>query len=72
MKGLLDAYRKSTISKRLSKIQSETKKDQIKLIRLDIEEVMDKMYLLYKWKTKEYGNCIEGIKINKEFKNYEY
>ena len=48
------------------KIQSETKKDQRKLIRLDIEEVMDEMYLLYKWMTKEYGFCVEGNKINKE------
>lgn len=62
----INKIRKSTISKRLSKIQSETKKDQRKLIRLDIEDVMNEMYLLYKWITKEYGYCIEGNKINKE------
>lgn len=62
----INKIRKSTISKRLSKIQSETKKDQRKLIRLDIEDVMNEMYLLYKWMTKEYGYCVEGNKINKE------
>ncbi len=45
------------------------KKDQRKLIRLDIEEVMDEMYLLYKWMTKEYGYCVEGNKINKELED---
>src|SRR5574344_565369 len=64
----INKIRKSTISKKLSKIQSETKKDQRKLVRLDIEDVMNEMYLLYKWMTKEYGYCIEGNKINKEMK----
>jgi len=50
----------------LTKIQSETTKDKRKLIRLDIEEVIDEMYLVYKWFVFEYENCIEVNKINKE------
>jgi hypothetical protein len=62
----INKIRKSTISKRLSKIQSETKKDQRKLIRLDIEDVMNEMYMIYKWMTKEYGYCLDYDRISKE------
>ena len=63
--------KKSTISKRLTKIQSETTKDKRKLIRLDIEEVVDEMYHIYKWFVFDYENCIEANKINEELDREE-
>ena len=67
----INKIRKSTISKRLSKIQIEVKKEQRKLLRLDIEDVVNEFYMLYKWMTKEYENCIYGNKINKELEDEE-
>ncbi|MCF6331084.1 MAG: hypothetical protein L3I99_05995 [Sulfurimonas sp.] len=50
---------KTTISKRLSKLEAEVKKDQRKLIRLDIEDLINDMYAIYKLFTKEYKACCE-------------
>lgn len=62
----INKIRKSTISKKLSKINSEVKKDNRKLIRLDIEEVINEMYMIYKWIVGELNSCIEVNDINKE------
>jgi len=51
---------KTTISKRLSKIEAEVKRDQRKLIRLDIEDLINEMYSIYKLFTKEYEACCES------------
>ncbi len=67
----INKIRKSTISKRLPKIQAETKKDSRKLLRLDIQDVVDEMYMIYKWLTEEYVGCIENIKIGKELEEEE-
>ena len=62
----INKIRKSTISKKLSKINSEVKKENRKLIRLDIEEVINEMYMIYKWIVGELNGCIENNEINKE------
>ena len=58
---------KTTISKRLSKLEAEVKKDQRKLIRLDIEDLINDMYSIYKLFTKEYGACCESNEFNINF-----
>jgi len=63
--------KKSTITKRLNKIQSETTKDKRKLLRLDIEEVIDEMYHIYKWFVFDYENCVEANKMNIELDEEE-
>ena len=51
--------KKTTISKRLTKIEKETKKNQRKLLRLDIEDIVNDMYSIYKWFVSEYENYCE-------------
>lgn len=62
----INKNKKTTISKRLTKLHNETKKDKRKLIRLDIEDVVDDMYSVYKWFVFDYETCIEYMTIDKE------
>jgi len=67
---------KSALSKKLSKLVSETKKDQRKLIQLEIEKIIDEMSYIYKWCSNEYKECeknlannvtaVEALKIKEE------
>lgn len=48
----INNIKKSIITNKLSKTETETKKDERKLIRLDIENIIEEMYLIYKWIAK--------------------
>jgi hypothetical protein len=61
--------KKSTITKRLSKIQSEVKGSERTLIKLEIEKVVDELYIVCKWLSNEYEFCVEIFKTYRQLKN---
>lgn len=61
--------KKSTITKRLSKIKSEVKGSERTLIKLEIEKVVDELYMVCKWLSNEYEFCVEIFKTYRQLKN---
>lgn len=49
---------KSTVSKKLNKMVSETKESNRENIRLDIEDLMDELHMIYRWVMRDYEDCM--------------